>query len=240
MRQYSLKLVCPRYCKTCGKEGVSKGRRYHIGCGPSRVKGGDVVTVVCVTCGAARLQHRDVKRGNPKWCRGCYKGARRGSENSNWKGGITPINSVIRNSPEYKTWRISVFTRDNFTCVWCDQHGGKLNADHIQPFSTHPDLRFELSNGRTLCIACHKATPSHLRGGLKLKRDAKTKNVLARTRKLLCVEHTAKELAIGVGVSVATMHRRLQDLSGLLSVSREGIGPDGRYLPFKYVLRLKL
>src|SRR3990167_11492007 len=46
-------------------------------------------------------------------------GARRGSKNHNWKGGITAINVKIRNSLEYKLWREAVFKRDNYTCIWC-------------------------------------------------------------------------------------------------------------------------
>ena len=76
-----------------------------------------------------------------------------------WKGGITPINTAIRNSPEYKLWRTAVFQRDHYTCIWCgDNRGGNLEADHIKPFATYPELRFAIDNGRTLCKNCHKKT----------------------------------------------------------------------------------
>lgn len=79
-----------------------------------------------------------------------------------WKGGITPINIVIRNSYQYKVWHKKVFERDNYTCVGCGQNGGKLNADHIKAFADYKELRFEVSNGRTLCLKCHKKTDSYL------------------------------------------------------------------------------
>lgn len=79
-----------------------------------------------------------------------------------WKGGITSINIKIRMSFEYKLWRESVFRRDNYTCIWCGQRGGRLNADHIKPFAFFPELRFAIDNGRTLCIDCHKKTDSYL------------------------------------------------------------------------------
>ncbi len=81
----------------------------------------------------------------------------------NWKGGITPINKLIRTSGEYKQWRSSVFRRDGWACVLCKYRSKKstngrsdIHADHIKLFSLYPELRLEVSNGRTLCVPCHK------------------------------------------------------------------------------------
>lgn len=84
-----------------------------------------------------------------------------GEKHPNWQGGITKENVRIRNSREYKLWRTAVFERDNYTCVQCGERGVYLNADHIKPFALFPELRFELSNGRTLCIPCHSKTDTY-------------------------------------------------------------------------------
>jgi hypothetical protein len=78
----------------------------------------------------------------------------------NWQGGRSKEAESIRKSTRYKKWRKAVFERDKYTCVFCGQVGRKLNADHIKPFSDFSELRFELSNGRTLCFECHKKTPT--------------------------------------------------------------------------------
>jgi hypothetical protein len=83
-----------------------------------------------------------------------------GSGNPAWRGGVTPENKRIRKSKEYDFWRKSVFERDGYKCVECGS-GGKLQADHIKPFSTHEKLRFDLSNGRTLCVSCHRKTDTY-------------------------------------------------------------------------------
>ena len=78
-----------------------------------------------------------------------------------YKGGITPVNRLIRECSEYKLWRKAVFERDNYTCIFCKRRGVKLEADHIKPFSLYPELRFAIDNGRTLCKECHKTTDSY-------------------------------------------------------------------------------
>lgn len=77
-----------------------------------------------------------------------------------WKGGVSAINDIIRNSLEYKLWRQSVFLRDNFVCIWCGSKE-KIEADHIKPFAYFPELRFAIDNGRTLCRKCHKTTDTY-------------------------------------------------------------------------------
>jgi 5-methylcytosine-specific restriction endonuclease McrA len=84
----------------------------------------------------------------------------RGPEHWNYKNGNRSERKIAMARDEYKQWRTAVFERDNYTCQWCGQHGGALHADHIEPWSTHPDLRFEVDNGRTLCVPCHAKTPS--------------------------------------------------------------------------------
>lgn len=68
------------------------------------------------------------------------------------------LDRLQRYSPEAETWRKSVFERDNYTCQMCNTKGGYLEADHIKPWAYFEELRFELSNGRTLCRPCHDTT----------------------------------------------------------------------------------
>lgn len=85
-----------------------------------------------------------------------------GANHWNWQGGITPENRRRRNLQEARDWRKAIFERDNYTCQICLKRGGYLQADHIKPWSLYPDLRLELSNGRTLCRDCHKQTPTYM------------------------------------------------------------------------------
>lgn len=111
---------------------------------------------------------------NP-WNKG-KKCPQHGGENHwHWRGGITPLFASIRQCFEYKQWRTSIFERDNYTCQTCGERGVELNVDHypktfaqiISQYnikSIEEALQCEelwsLENNRTLCVPCHRLTPT--------------------------------------------------------------------------------
>lgn len=157
-------------CLDCGKQLVAYGAKYcqkhaYIGARAGAWKGG---LPHCIECNK-QLGNYDGRLCNP--CAAKYRPkatietrrkiseSKKGAKSYMWRGGLTEINAKIRNSWEYKEWRKAVYKRDNWTCVLCNTKGkGNLNADHIKPFSTFIELRFDINNGRTLCVDCHKKT----------------------------------------------------------------------------------
>src|SRR4030065_2124982 len=81
---------------------------------------------------------------------------RKGENNPNWKGGITPEQDKIRHCTETTHWRKAVYDKDKYTCQICGAKDKYLNAHHIKPFKDYPELRFDINNGITLCEDCHK------------------------------------------------------------------------------------
>jgi len=118
-----------------------------------------------------KVMSEEEKRKHSKSLMGKY----RGEKCPNWKGGLTPLSILIRNSPRYAQWRQDCFIRDGFTCQKCgDDTGGNLNVHHKKPFSKlfeearnyMPLLSpydsaliytpmWKLENGITLCEQCH-------------------------------------------------------------------------------------
>ena len=52
-------------------------------------------------------------------------------------------------------WANAVLERDGATCQECGASGIEMHAHHIKSYWEHPDLRFDVSNGTTLCFYCH-------------------------------------------------------------------------------------
>lgn len=52
-------------------------------------------------------------------------------------------------------WVNAVISRDNATCQWCGATRVELHAHHIKSYQDHPDLRFDVDNGVTVCALCH-------------------------------------------------------------------------------------
>lgn len=88
------------------------------------------------------------------------RGKRTGDKCNFWRGGVAKPNKLLRERADYKEWRNLVFIRDNYTCVLCGTKGG-IEAHHIKSFSQFPELRYDVNNGMTLCIECHKQTDNY-------------------------------------------------------------------------------
>jgi hypothetical protein len=60
-----------------------------------------------------------------------------------------------RSTIDVSNWRMAVWKRDNFECQSCGTLTGRLEAHHIESWSTSPDKRFDVKNGITFCQGCH-------------------------------------------------------------------------------------
>lgn len=59
--------------------------------------------------------------------------------------------------PAHRRWSTAVKERDGFVCQGCKlQPPVRLHAHHIIPWREQPELALTVSNGITLCPACHK------------------------------------------------------------------------------------
>lgn len=108
--------------------------------------------------------------------------SRLGSKSHFWKGGITPLNMLIRSLPEYRNWVDQCFYRDRYICQDCNHQSKELVVHHIKEFSeilkeflqlyfyldpikdkekllelakTYKPF-WDINNGKTLCRECHK------------------------------------------------------------------------------------
>lgn len=99
---------------------------------------------------------RTGKKRSPEAIKNITK-AKMGHLNPNWRGGVSSLRVKLIDSQNYKKWRAEVYKRDDWTCQHCGKRGVKLNADHIIPFFKDKSLVFDVNNGQTLCVKCHRA-----------------------------------------------------------------------------------
>jgi hypothetical protein len=73
-----------------------------------------------------------------------------GEENPKWNG-----NPRRKHPGRHAAWARKVISRDGATCQKCGTTGVEMHAHHVKPYIEHPDLRWDVSNGETLCYECH-------------------------------------------------------------------------------------
>lgn len=170
----------------CGKEFISSGKDLRLGrrisCGCSRIKNligkrfgrllvlentnkkkelnyvwkclcdcGNICEIRggCLTGGQTRSCGCLIKEINAKLCK-----QRSGENHYKWIKDRNKVNP--RSRLTQKSFRQSIFNRDNFTCKKCNQYGGNLVAHHLDGYHWCNSKRNNINNGVTLCVTCHK------------------------------------------------------------------------------------
>jgi hypothetical protein len=133
------------------------------------------ITLVCAECGAEFSVPPSIARNGRVCCSNpCRYAYKRGANGANAGGGEWMIGennprwtgadwrtrrSIYREGhAQLNQWRRRVYARDHYTCQHCGLSPtghNQLRAHHIQAWATHPELRFDVGNGLTLCHPCH-------------------------------------------------------------------------------------
>ncbi len=87
-------------------------------------------------------------------CNKCKVAYMVGDKASCYKDGKSLERNRARDGKQLKEWKVKVYEKDNYTCQSCGSNK-ELHAHHIKGYAEFPDLRFDINNGKTLCIDCH-------------------------------------------------------------------------------------
>lgn len=83
---------------------------------------------------------------------------RQGIAPEEWDGFRNDYWQRVRSSKEWADWRTQVYARDGYHCVLCgagSTRANPLDPHHIWKKSLYPERVFDVTNGVTLCRACH-------------------------------------------------------------------------------------
>lgn len=115
----------------------------------------------------------------------------RGADSPYWKGDAVEESRRARDTWIYDDWRRKTFEKDQYTCQCCGIVGGRLNAHHIENFSSNKKLRYDIQNGITLCEEHHStAFPDsfHKVYGTKNNNGEQLEEYINLTRKSLGID----------------------------------------------------
>ena len=155
-----------RTCKQCNIDFlISHSRRYY--CDSCRSK-------TCQRCGNSFIDTPSNSVGTCIDCRGLLRAApiltcelcavrfsQRGGHKTKYCSQECRYSALRIEDPErgrrswrYKQWRRDVIHRDKYICQRCGATN-RLQAHHLKPWESNPELRYKLANGTTLCSSCH-------------------------------------------------------------------------------------
>lgn len=173
--QWGARKYCSRKCGEPARKGMEPWNKGQTGSNYQDLTGLDEYRKKHGSAFKGK-KHSEESRKKIRAARAKQKNIPSGKNHWNWKGGTSPLRKRVMNLGKYHKWRKQVFERDDWTCQFCRKRGGRLNVDHIKPFYkiiqenriTTPEQAkqceelWDTDNGRTLCIPCHRQTPTYL------------------------------------------------------------------------------
>lgn len=138
-----------KYCsRICAEKNRPPQKNYRVEC-------------ICVICGGkyiVRRYRQFITKCCSRRCQRIHCGRLNSGENHpNWKGGISS------RSWKAKKWERVVKKRDGYVCTVCSSKEG-IQAHHIKRWEEYPELRYNISNGVTLCGQHHAKEHPGLEG----------------------------------------------------------------------------
>lgn len=103
-----------------------------------------------VSCGCFRAE-----QSRQRAVEGRAIGYRRREAHPRWNADLPESARAHRREPEVQIWRRQIVQRDG-RCLRCGSTDD-LAAHHVLAYRDHPEVRFDLNNGATLCGGCHRA-----------------------------------------------------------------------------------
>ena len=171
-------------CRSCSRIGIKYEDTSNFGrekgCIPWNKDQKKLKDTLCKHCGKVFQQRSwQTKETCSYECSNRFRVAN--GTHSWFKGGVTPLNQVIRSSIKGQEWKQEVIQLNGFKCSECKVESlpGSfvlMHVDHIIPLSylirvhqihTIEEARecddlFDVSNGRVLCVPCHEKTDTFL------------------------------------------------------------------------------
>jgi len=157
-------------CGLCGREAIPKARRHsyefvraefekrgYTLLSPTYESCSQKLAIRCPRGHEVFIQFTNFYHGAAD-CIQCRPLKNTGVLSPHWNPELTDEHRMSRSylRPKLFIWMKAVFERDDFTCRYCGERGGKLNAHHLSSYDRDPGNRLNIDNGATLHRTCHR------------------------------------------------------------------------------------
>lgn len=166
MLESEISLLKTKVCKVCGKKykphrGINRITSKYCSLQCSGKAKANQVEKKCRNCGLVFNFKPSQLKAYPN--SGKYCSRRCGYDYRVKKNAARPTDDRYGRTNRVAdiAWRTAVKERDNGVCQRCGVINEQMHAHHKATRGAHPELKYDLSNGITLCNSCHTWVHHH-------------------------------------------------------------------------------